>query len=120
MNINGIEIEFDMDNRKDNARFVKAFTILQKKQESGQINDEDMEAFLAGCIKSEQVKQLLEDGRISTLTKVFVEFFKNTVDQFGATTEVYADTAKAMSDIKNRASQITTEYQAINSNIGVE
>jgi hypothetical protein len=117
MTINGQEVDFDMDNRKDNVRFVKAFTLLQKKQERGQINDEDMETFLNGCIKPEQVKTLLADGKISTLTKIFVEFFRNAIEQYGQVSRTYEEVADLFTELKGLTETVSADYKAINDRI---
>lgn len=111
MTINGLNIDFDMDIRKDNARFVKAFQDITKKQEKGQITDNDMEMFLIGCLKSEQAKELLKDGRISTLVKAFTAFFSEAIEQFSVVSNAYTEVADSLASMKDRVTQIFGEYK---------
>lgn len=116
MKINGHEVDFDMDIRKDYAKFKKSYALLLKKQENNKkalFTDDDMENFLVGCLKPEDTKTLLSDGRLSTLTKVFTEFFSNTIDQYGEICSAYEETAESLVDMRKRAESVATEYQGI-------
>ncbi len=117
MNINGQEITFDLDDRKDNGKFTKAFNILQKKQNTQGINDSDMEIFLVSCIKSDEVQNLLKDNKISTLVKVFTEFFSQAIDQYGQVMHVYEETADALVALKNKADITFKELDTINNKV---
>jgi len=109
MNINGIEIEFDLDIRKDYARFAKAYKVIEDRAKKG-MNDNDMENFLTACLNPEQTKELLADGRVSTLAKVFTEFFSNAIEQMSSVSDVYAETAEIIVTMNERASEVMAKY----------
>lgn len=80
-----IEVSFDMDIRKDKKCFEKVLEAFQNKQAKNKnsvMSDDDMEMFLTGCLKPEEVESLIGDGRLSTLMKVFTEFFSQTIQQY--------------------------------------
>jgi len=104
MFINGIEVEFDLDIRSNFAKFAKALAILQKKEDNPSFDD--METFLRGCLKPEEVKKLLEDERISTLVNVFLEFVKNAVEQAEETQKAYSNAGATISEMDKRANEI--------------
>ncbi len=114
MIVNGVEFEFDLDARKDYDRFTKALSSLENKKtkSKGRIGLDDMEAFLNGCIPKKALEEILKDGRVSTLTKSFVEFFSAGVDQFAAVSNVYAEAATIANGANERASAIVEKLHA--------
>ena len=113
MTINGKQISFDMDVRADYAKFVKSHAILQKKRANtrGSFDDQDMENFLRGCINKDEIQQLLEDNRISTLAKVFAEFFNQAVDQLDAVLQTYSETADIIVDTNAKLDSLNIDME---------
>ena len=91
MTLNNTTITFDMDNQKDFERFHTAYETLTKATSGNaeQFGLNDMRKFLTGCLSKKDSETLLADGRISTLVKVFVEFFSEGVKQIAAVSDAY-------------------------------
>lgn len=111
MIINGIEFAFDLDVRSDYDKFVKSLTALQNKQSKGKFGLSDMEAFLSGCLKKDTVERLLSDGRVSTMTKVFTEFFSYGIDNLEAVVDTYKAAASTAKQARSKAENIVIMLQ---------
>ena len=98
MTINGKEVAFDLDVRTNYAKYVKAHQDLERKHVKGSIDATDMEVFLKTCLEKEEVEEILQDGRISTLAKSFAEFFNQAVDQLEKVLDIYQDSSELLTD----------------------
>ena len=108
MIINGLEIAFDMDVRSDYSKFAKALEgVTQKK-----LDFDGMEAFLRDTLPGEAVDLLLQDGRISTLTKTFTDFFDAGLNQLLATENVYHEAANTIQGMEKRASVFAARLES--------
>lgn len=120
MVVNNIEIDFDIDNREDYVRYKTAMKMFLKKQEANNDDTEldKMEGFLIQCIKPEQIELLLQDNKVSTLTKVFTEFFIESINQYSQTANLINDSANNMMKIMPVAEKIANEKTMMQNKIG--
>ena len=113
MTVNDVKISFDLDIRKDYNKFIKALSILKNKQESNNFGIDDMENFLKACLSEDEATQLLEDNRISTLTKSFAEFFAQGIEQFDSVSGTYINAAETVVKAQQRASELSQKMNVI-------
>lgn len=112
MILNNVTIQFDMDDRKDNIRFIKAYEIISRKIQKNTLNTDDMETFLVSCLHKEQIDTILADNKISTLTKVFAEFFNQAVTQYSEIVKTYDEVYALTNDTYNKANEINAKNTA--------
>jgi len=111
----GKQVAFDMDMRADYERFSKALIKVKKAQADGKFGYDEMEQFLTSCLTKKVVEEeLLNDGRISTLVNVFMEFFNKSIEQVGEVTGKYKKAAEDFKAGAEKANAVLAEMESIN------
>lgn len=105
MTINGVEVDFDMDRIVDYEKFVAAYQTMEQRNKKVAFSLDSMTDFMRQCLPKAAVTTLLEDGRISTLTKVFVDFMSQGVEQITEKVAVFQEAKKTVVNMNLKAQQ---------------